>query len=326
MRKRWIALAVVAVAMGAVAAFNAPFWGNPSGALTVLSHRGVHHDYHRENLSNETCTAERIYPPTHAYIENTLPSMRAAFGLGADIIEIDIHPTSDGEFAVFHDWTLDCRTNGQGVTREQSMDYLRTLDVGYGYTADSGQTHPLRGQGVGLMPTLREVLTSFRDRRFLINFKGNDPQEADLLVAYLDAFPEADYERLAFFGANPAERLRTLRPALQVTGRKRLMRCARDYVLAGWFGATPDECSNTIVFVPSNYGWVAWGYPDLFLERMQRANTEVMIVGPIRRGARPGINGIDGADAFAGVPHDWRGGIVTDRIEVIAPLVAERGR
>ena len=33
------------------------------------------------------------------------------------MIEIDVHPTTDGQFAVFHDWTLDCRTNGAGVTR-----------------------------------------------------------------------------------------------------------------------------------------------------------------------------------------------------------------
>ena len=36
--------------------------------------------------------------------------MRAAFAAGADIVEFDVHPTSDGQFAVFHDWTLDCRT------------------------------------------------------------------------------------------------------------------------------------------------------------------------------------------------------------------------
>lgn len=324
MKKRWIALGAIVLAAGATALFNAPFWGRPTGELTVLSHRGVHHDYHRENLDNETCTAARIYPPEHAFFENTLPSMEAAFALGADMIEIDIHPTTDGEFAVFHDWTLDCRTNGQGVTREQTMEYLRTLDVGYGYTSDNGQTYPLRGQGVGLMPTLREVLDAFPNERFLINFKSNDPDEADQLVAYLDAFSGANYERLAFYGARPAERLRDLRPELQITGRQRLMRCARDYMLTGWFGAMPDECRNSIVFVPSNYGWVAWGYPNLFLQRMRAANTDVFIVGPIRDGERPGIGGIDDAEAFEQVPADWRGGVVTDRIEIIGPLAAER--
>jgi len=326
MRKRWIVLGAVALAAGGVALFNAPFWGRPAGELMLLSHRGVHHDYHRQDLTNETCTAARIYRPEHDLIENTLPSMQAAFDAGAGMIEIDVHPTTDGEFAVFHDWTVECRTEGAGVTREQSMAYLRALDVGYGYTADGGRSFPLRGKGVGLMPSLREVLAAFPGRRFLINFKSNDASEGDLMLAYLDAIGAAEYERLAFYGAAPADRIHALRPALRVTGRARLMRCAKSYFATGWFGRIAEPCRNTILFVPSNYGWLAWGYPNLLLQRMQAANTEVMIVGPIRPGERPGIGGVDDAAAFAAVPRGWRGGVVTDRIELIGPLAAERGR
>ncbi|HYD88722.1 MAG TPA: glycerophosphodiester phosphodiesterase family protein [Vitreimonas sp.] len=324
MRKRWIVLGALALAVGAIFIFNASFRGNPHGSLTLLSHRGVHHDYSSEGLTNESCTAERIFPPTHSFIENTLPSMEAAFSAGADIIEVDIHPTTDGEFAVFHDWTLDCRTEGEGVTREQTMAYLRTLDLGYGYTADGGQTFPLRGQGVGMMPTLREVLAAFPDRRFLINFKGGDAAEADQLLAYLDQTPEANYARLAFYGAAPAERVRELRPELRTLSRRRLMQCAKSYLLTGWYGNVDSPCRNTIIFVPSNYGWVAWGWPNLFLERMQTAGSEVFIVDAIRRGERPGVGGIDDADTFATIPRGWRGGVVTDRIELIGPLAARR--
>ncbi|MGV3492212.1 MAG: hypothetical protein ACO1OG_12925 [Devosia sp.] len=31
--------------------------------------------YHRENLDSEACTAERIDPPTHELLENTIASM-----------------------------------------------------------------------------------------------------------------------------------------------------------------------------------------------------------------------------------------------------------
>ena len=47
--------------------------------------------------------------------------MEAAFGAGADIVEFDVHPTTDGAFVVFHDWTVDCRTNGNGVTRSHTL-------------------------------------------------------------------------------------------------------------------------------------------------------------------------------------------------------------
>jgi glycerophosphoryl diester phosphodiesterase len=204
------------------------------------------------------------------------------------------------------------------------MAYLRTLDLGHGYTADGGQSYPLRGKGVGMMPTLREVLAAFPDRRFLINFKSNDPAEGELILNYIDAIGVPEYERLAFYGAAPADRVHELRPELRVTGRGRLMQCAKSYVLTGWFGHIDEACRNTIVFVPSNYGWLAWGYPNLLLQRMQTVNTEVMIVGPIRRGERPGIGGIDDAETFAAVPRDWRGGVVTDRIERIGPLAGQR--
>lgn len=324
MRKRWIVLGVLTLAAGALFALNTSLLALPAGELTLLAHRGVHHDYHRENLDNDTCTAERIYPPTHALLENTLPSMQAAFDAGADIIEIDIHPTADGEFAVFHDWTVDCRTEGEGVTRELTMAYLKTLDVGFGYTADGGQTFPLRGHGVGMMPTLREVLEAFPEGRFMINFKSRESDEADRLLAYLQAMPAANIERLSYFGAQPAARMRELLPNARTTGRRQLMNCAKSYMLTGWTGHIPDVCRNSIVFVPSNYAWVAWGWPNRFLQRMQDANTEVIMVDALRRGERRGVSAIDSAEAFESVPLDWRGGVATDRIEIIGPLAAER--
>jgi glycerophosphoryl diester phosphodiesterase len=154
---------------------NASFWSSYRAEPVLLAHRGMAQTYHREGLERDTCTATRIDEPDHPFLENTIASMRAAFAMGADIVELDIHPTTDGQFAVFHDWSLECRTEGKGVTREQAMSYLKTLDVGYGYTADGGKTFPFRGTGVGLMPTLDEVLQAFPDKRFLINVKSRDP-------------------------------------------------------------------------------------------------------------------------------------------------------
>lgn len=112
--------------------FPRPLPPKPS-SFTLISHRGVHQTFSREGLENDTCTAKRIYPPTHNFIENTIPSIRKAFEYGADIVEIDIHPTTDNQLIVFHDWTLDCRTEGKGITHEKSTKNLVKLDIGYGY-------------------------------------------------------------------------------------------------------------------------------------------------------------------------------------------------
>src|SRR5690606_9734583 len=105
----------------------------------------------------------------HPFLENTIPSMEAAFEAGADLVELDIQLTKDGEFAVFHDWTLECRTEGKGVIRDHTMQVLKQLDIGYGYTADNGETYPFRGKGTGLMPTLDEVLSQFPEQSLLLH-------------------------------------------------------------------------------------------------------------------------------------------------------------
>lgn len=320
MRKRWIALGALATVAVVLFVLNASMFASPGGEMSLLAHRGVSQRFLREGLTDDTCTATRILPVTHPYLENTLPSMRAAFAAGADVVEIDVHPTTDGEFAVFHDWTLECRTNGRGVTREHSMTALRELDIGYGYTADGGRTFPFRGQGVGQMPTLAETLESFPDRRFLINFKGGRADEADLIVAYIERLPHANIERLAFYGAGPADRLRALRPAWTVTSRRALVRCARDYLLLGWAGHVSAACGHAFIFVPQNYAWLAWGWPNRFLARMRAVGSEVYISGAIRRGERVGIVGIDDSEAFGRLPRGWRGGVTTDAIEIVGQL------
>ena len=180
------------------------------GKPVLLAHRGIAQRFDERELKNDTCTAARMLPPSHEYLENTISSMRAGFAAGADIVELDVHPTTDGEFAVFHDWTLDCRTDGRGVTREHSMAYLKKLDIGHGYTADGGKTFPFRGKGIGLMPTLAEVLAAFPQARLLINVKSRDPSEGEKLAAVLNKLPaERRAQIMVYGGDEPIEVVRT---------------------------------------------------------------------------------------------------------------------
>ena len=64
--------------------------------------------------------------------ENTLASFRSAIELGVDIIECDVHLSSDGELVVIHDHTLERTTNGTGLVRDHSAAELRKLDAGEG--------------------------------------------------------------------------------------------------------------------------------------------------------------------------------------------------
>src|SRR5262245_4022218 len=93
----------------------------PRGTPKLLAHRGLHQSFALEHIHSESCTACVIRPPTHAFLENTLASMRAAFELGADRVEFDVQLTRDDAFAVFHDYALDCRTNGEGTVRDHTL-------------------------------------------------------------------------------------------------------------------------------------------------------------------------------------------------------------
>jgi glycerophosphoryl diester phosphodiesterase len=75
----------------------------PAGELGLIAHRGVHQTFDNAGLGNDGRSASGIDPPSHDLLENTLASMQAAFAAGADIVEFDVHPTTDGQFAVFHD-------------------------------------------------------------------------------------------------------------------------------------------------------------------------------------------------------------------------------
>jgi glycerophosphoryl diester phosphodiesterase len=109
--------------------------------------------------------------------ENTLLAFeRAVEWWRADILELDVHPTRDGEIVVIHDPNLDRTTDGRGLVREWTLADLRRLDAGYRFTPDAGTTHPFRGRDIGI-PTLSEVLTSFPTTRVNIEIKDGRAQD-----------------------------------------------------------------------------------------------------------------------------------------------------
>jgi glycerophosphoryl diester phosphodiesterase len=296
-----------------------------AGAPVLLAHRGIAQQFDTRDLKNDTCTASRMLPPTHEFLENTIASMRASFEAGADIVEIDVHPTTDGEFAVFHDWTVDCRTDGHGVTREQSMEALKKLDIGYGYTADGGKSFPFRGKGIGPMPSLEEVLVIFPDRRFLINIKSNDQSEGQLLAHALGTLPAERRERLMVYGGDaPVAALSNALPDIRTMSRNTLKTCLLSYIGYGWTGVLPEACQNTIIYVPINVASWLWGWPNRFLSRMESAGSSVFVIGPYHGGEFS--SGIDKPDDFARLPAGYSGGIMTNEIETIANATGRSNR
>jgi glycerophosphoryl diester phosphodiesterase len=316
--RRKISLVVLAALAGLWLTNTSLFTSPPAGAATrLIGHRGVHQTFSRVGLTSETCTATRIHAPTHDLLENTLPSMQAAFDAGADVVELDVHLTPDHELAVFHDWRLECRTDGHGVTEQTPMTHLRTLDVGYGYTADGGATFPFRGKAKGAMPTLAEVLARFPGRRFLINFKSHREEEGDAVAALAKQAPAFGASIWAAYGShNPTARMLARMPAARGYTRASLKACGLRYLALGWTGYVPSACRHTLLVLPSNFAAFAWGWPHRLTARLRAVGTEIILTGALDEDA--GLVGIDDVSTFdAAVPAGFDGYVWTNRIEVI---------
>jgi len=80
--------------------------------------------------------------------ENTLRGFEAAVGLGADLVELDVHLCASGELVVIHDETVDRTTDGSGEVAGLTLSELRSLDAGKGER----------------IPTLGEVFSTLRGR------------------------------------------------------------------------------------------------------------------------------------------------------------------
>jgi glycerophosphoryl diester phosphodiesterase len=281
-------------------------------SFQLISHRGVHQTFPLDNLQNDTCTAKIIDPPTHSFLENTIDSISEAFKHGADIVEIDIHPTTDNQLAVFHDWTIDCRTNGRGITHEQSMTNLKKLDLGYGYTADGGKTYPFRGKAIGLIPTLTEVLQTFPDRKLAINQKDKFTKTVQLVAQTLKEYPKSQRQNMSFFsGEEQFLLLQKEVPEVQriLPSRNEIKECSLNYLGMLFSGEISESCNKNAFGVPVRYLKYIPGWPSLFLSQAQQANLKVYVVD---------VDTPEDLEKVRGLPID---GIVTNRIEAIGPLL-----
>ena len=302
-------------------ALNSNLFVTPDDSITprLLSHRGVHQTHSTSPRGDNTCTARHIDPPTHGLIENTIPSMRAAVDHGADVIELDVHLTPDNVFAVFHDWTVDCRTNGTGVTEKLPFAQLRALDIGHGYTRD-GVNFPLRGTGVGLMPSLQEVLKAQLGARYLVNFKSRNAQEGAALARLLDDPGDRAQIWGVYGGEVPTRAAMDAMPSLRGFDKASLKACLIRYAALGWSGHVPQACRDTLVAVPLDLAPYLWGWPHRFTQRMTDAGSQVILWGPYDGSGFS--SGIDDLATLAQVPAGFDGHIWTNKIEIIGPAQA----
>ncbi|MBT4792335.1 MAG: hypothetical protein HON90_12260 [Halobacteriovoraceae bacterium] len=325
------------------------FLFSESYASILISHRGVNQNYHRTGLKNDTCTASRINSIEHDFLENTIESIEAAFNFGADMVELDIHPTTEingvDELVVFHDYTLDCRTEARCdlgclcstmpdddddkkvcITNQQSLNYIQSLDIGYGYTADNGQTFPFRGRNHYRVPTFTQVLDvliNYPEKTLLVNVKAEKIRTLSAFITVIKEYDNSVRSRILYpysFAEGSKDELVKLGVQDQINQKDE--DCLVKYLKTGWYGHFPKECHHKKLFIPIRqtlervlgkpgrhvkFTSILWGWPEKFIKLAHNNGTKVYASQ---------VDSLHEYDEMIKLDLD---GIMTNKIELIGP-------
>lgn len=111
--------------------------------------------------------------------ENTLEAFRDAVERWrADMLEMDVRLTRDGEVVVIHDATVDRTTDGFGPVADRTLAEIQALDAGARFVDPEGRAS-FRGRGV-VVPRFEDVLLALPGVR--LNVEAKEPDVAAPLV------------------------------------------------------------------------------------------------------------------------------------------------
>ena len=99
--------------------------------------------------------------------ENTLAAFQRAIEDGADILETDLHLSSDGAFMCIHDASVDRTTNGSGAVAEKTLVELKSLSAFYGRAGFEAETIPTLKEVAAVLPSNVALALELKTDRFL---------------------------------------------------------------------------------------------------------------------------------------------------------------
>lgn len=122
--------------------------------------------------------------------ENSMKAFKAAYERGADVFEIDVDITSDGEIIIMHDNTINRTTNytGTKTINQMSLDEIRQ------YKLKNGED----------VPTFKELCEYFKDKdiRIFIEIKGSNGKTVAAVAKLLKQYGMEDRVDFISFGAS----------------------------------------------------------------------------------------------------------------------------
>lgn len=166
--------------------------------------------------------------------ENTIAAARKALEVGADMWELDVRMTADGELIVLHDKTLERTSNVTDVfparrpwfVHEFRLDEIRLLDFGSWFqkrdpfgqiAAGVVSESDLAGYMGEMAPTLREILSFTREHGRQINLEIKDlsgspghSQVVSKVISLVEELDMVDVVLISSFNQNYLSQVRTV--------------------------------------------------------------------------------------------------------------------
>lgn len=166
-------------------------WNDNEKNVLVLGHRGM----------------KALYP------ENTMVSFKAALDARVDLIEMDVHLTSDNVLVICHDHTVDRTTDGTGSITEKTLAEVKDLDAGIKFSPR------FKGERV---PTFKEFLELIKtaDYEVLLNVEIKDyrPECCDATVEMLKEYGLLERSVIASFSADVIRYIYGKYPGVKLQG------------------------------------------------------------------------------------------------------------
>ena len=174
---------------------------------------------------------------------NTMYALDRAMLLGADMLELDVHTSADGELVVLHDATVDRTTNGSGSVYDMSLAQIQALDAGHNTIPGEGTAsgrpesdYPFRGVRLSekkpppgfrprdfRIPTLEEVMAAYPNVPVNVEIKGAADTDvasflrnADALAAFLNELGRSEGIVVASFNDAALQRFHQAAPQIDL--------------------------------------------------------------------------------------------------------------
>ena len=184
--------------------------------------------------------------------ENTAPAFDFALYHGADVLEIDVRLSRDGEVVVIHDETLERTTNGTGKVRDFALSALKRLDAGDKFDAalapaaakistdsEQSEVQTFARQGVQLL-TLGELYSMYPKMRVNIDIKDNSDTAVNAVARVISKHDAASRSVVASFHDEVLEHCRLSHPWLVTSAGMNDVKRFYWWYLQGQRGASPE--------------------------------------------------------------------------------------